>query len=284
MAASSLGSRLLGLAQACHPFPLAVVVALTALLGFVSADGGPDGSRLGLAVLAMFCSQLAIGWLNDYRDRDTDREFQPWKPVPSGLVPAEWLPWSSLAALAVSFLAGIALGPAPLALLAVGTAAGLTYDLGLKDTRLSPLPFLLAFGVLPPFVWTALDAFRDDFLWLYAVASPLALAGHIANVLPDLDADTAAGRRSIAVVLGRSRSLWLLAASLAAPPALVAATSLFAGYDAVWLGATLLVYAALIAGAAAGYGRIAGRGGDVFAFRCVVVAAVLFAVGWLAAA
>ena len=49
--------RLRGLARASHPFPLTVVVTLTALVGFVSASGSPDADRLVLLVTAMLLSQ-----------------------------------------------------------------------------------------------------------------------------------------------------------------------------------------------------------------------------------
>src|SRR5688572_25858333 len=51
--------------QAAHPYPIAMVLSLTALVGLASADGEPPDDRLMLAVLSMLLSQLAIGWTND---------------------------------------------------------------------------------------------------------------------------------------------------------------------------------------------------------------------------
>jgi 4-hydroxybenzoate polyprenyltransferase len=198
------------------------------------------------------------------------------------LIAANWLPRASVLAALGSFALGAVLGPEPLVLLVAGTGAGLAYDLFLKNTGLSWLPFVIAFAVLPPYVWSALDVFRDDFLWLYFVASPLTLAVHVANTLPDIESDASAGRRSVAVALGRRRALWLLSAALAAPVALLAVTLPWVEHESTLLGATLTGYGALLAGAAIAYSRL-GRSTDVWAFRCVVVAAVLFASGWLAA-
>jgi 4-hydroxybenzoate polyprenyltransferase len=269
--------------QAAHTFPLVMVLALTALIGVVSSAGDFDPGRLALVVLAMLGSQLAIGWTNDYRDRESDRIFQPSKPVPAGLVPATWLPWASLIAAGVSFAAGTALGPLPLAFLVVGTSAGLAYDLGVKDTRLSWLPYLIAFAVLPPFVWTALDVYEDDFLWLYVVGAPLAVAGHIANVLPDIETDAAAGRSSIAVTQGRRGSLKILSACLLMPPLLLLVTLPFVQYDWPVLAVALSAYCALVFSAALAYRGLPERQSAVTGFRCVVIAAVGFAAGWLAA-
>ncbi len=71
---------------ACHPYPLAMVMTLTALIGLASSDGSPDLYRFVRVLLGMFYSQLAIGWSNDYLDRDSDAVYQPSKPIPSGLV------------------------------------------------------------------------------------------------------------------------------------------------------------------------------------------------------
>jgi 4-hydroxybenzoate polyprenyltransferase len=164
-------SRLRGLARAAHPFPLAAVVTLTALIGIVSAEGATDIRKLALLGVAMLLSQLAIGWTNDYLDRERDAAAQPDKPVPSGEVPAGWLPAASVKALAGSFAAGAALGSEALLLLIGGTLCGLVYNAWLKQTPLSWLPYVLALALLPLYVWTALDVYRNDFLWLYAVGT-----------------------------------------------------------------------------------------------------------------
>jgi 4-hydroxybenzoate polyprenyltransferase len=237
--------------------------------------------RLALALAAMLFSQLAIGWTNDYVDRETDAIYQPTKPIPSGLVSAASLPPATVLAVVVSLGAGVLLGLVPLAFLVAGTAAGLAYDLVLKDTRVSPLAFVLAFAVLPPFVWSSLHIFRSELLGLYVVGTPLALAAHIANVLPDIETDAAAGRFNLAVVLGRARSRRLLLLSLLLTPALLVATLAFIGYSGPTLAASLTVYGVLLAAAAIAYQR-PGRHADVWGFRYVVLASVLFAAGWLA--
>jgi 4-hydroxybenzoate polyprenyltransferase len=266
---------------ASHPFPLAAVVALTALAGVASTDGSPDWGRLGLALLAMLASQLAIGWSNDYLDRDADAVFQPSKPVAMGLVDARWMPAAIAIALIVSLLAGIALGLVPLAFLLIGTAAGLAYNAGVKATRFSFLPFVVALGVLPPFVWSALNVYRDELLGLYLVATPLAPAAHLANILPDFETDRAQGRRTLAVALGRARAFAILAGCLLLTLVLLALSTVWIAYDAATLAVTLVIYlgfSAMGLAMLARHGRLARAG-----FRCVVLGSVAFAAGWLAA-
>jgi len=229
----------------------------------------------------MSLSQLAIGWTNDYVDRQTDAMYQPAKPIPAGIVDASSLPTLIVGAVFASFALGTMLGMAPLAFLAIGTGAGLAYDLALKDTRYSPLAFVVAFAVLPLYVWASLDVFRNELLALYLVGSPLAVAVHLANVLPDIEGDTAAGRRNLGVILGRERSLQAIGDSLAAPPLLVAVTLPWLDYSRSLLAGVLIGYGILTAVAALSYTK-PGREASVWGFRFVVLASVLFASGWLA--
>jgi len=279
---------------AAHAFPLTAVMALTALIAIVSADGEPDASRLFALLVAMLGSQLAIGWSNDYLDRDADALYQPWKPVVRGEIDATKMPFAISCALIVSLAAGVTLGWLPLLLLVMGTSAGLSYNVWLKNSRLSALPYVVALGVLPPFVWTALDVYKDDFLGLYLVATPLALGAHLANVLPDVESDRAQGRTTLAVALGTTRSLVVLALSLFAPlPLIVVArralddsSEVADFYEASVLVPVVALYVVLVAIAGALYAadfRTRSRDIWVWAFRCVVLASVLFAVGWLAA-
>jgi 4-hydroxybenzoate polyprenyltransferase len=264
-----------------------MVLCLTALIGLASTGGSPAWGRLALVLVAMLFSQLAIGWTNDYVDRVADARHQPYKPVPAGLVPAGLVPAGLLiigskGALIVSLIAGILLGPAPLAFLIAGTAAGLAYNFWLKNTRLSALAFVVAFAVLLPFAWTGLDAFRDRYLMLYPIAIPLTLAVHLANTLPDLPADRGAARRNLSVALGRTRSLVLLAVSVLLPPALALVAALWLQYDALPLGAGSAVYGMLLALAAIFYAA-GTRDAEVWAFRAVAVGAIVFVFAWLAA-
>ncbi|HXH22116.1 MAG TPA: UbiA family prenyltransferase [Dehalococcoidia bacterium] len=271
---------LLGLAQASHPFPVAIVLALTALVGI--ASGPADAYRLALATLAMLLSQLAIGWSNDYLDREYDRAHRPEKPVPAGLVPARVLPPLTAAALASAVAVGAALGPDVLGLLLAGTACGLGYNLALKRTPFSWAAYVLAFALLPAYVWAALDQFRGELWWLYVVGAPLALAAHIANTLPDLAEDASSGQGGLVARLGRRRAIALLFGCLALPPASTALTALWLEYAWRILLPALAGYAVFVSAAATAYRSVARRNASL-AFRLIGVAAVLLASAWLAA-
>lgn len=274
-----LGQRLVAWLQAAHPYPIAMVLSLTALIGLASADGGPNFARLAVAVLAMLLSQLAIGWTNDYVDRESDAMHQPWKPVASGAIEPGHLPAAAAAAtIAALVLAGF-LGWLSLVFCLIGTAAGLAYDLRLKDTPFSWLPYVIAFAALPPFVWSAIDVFRNEFLFLYVVASPLVLAAHIGQTLPDIEADRQAKRYGVVAALGASGAGKLLLLCLIAAPMPALLSALWLEYDLALLVPTLLVYALLLALATTLYRQSRQRA----AYRPIALASVLFSAGWLAA-
>ncbi len=271
--------RLVGLVKATHPFPLVAVVTLTGLIGLTTSGRETENGKLALVILAMFLSQLTIGWSNDYLDRHTDAIHQPSKPLAVGLVEAKWLPRLAFLACLGSFVAGAQLGAVPLLLLVIGTASGLAYNLGIKNTNVSWLPYVVAFAVLPPFVWSALHSFRNEFVWLYVVATPLTIAVHVANSLPDAATDQASGRAGIVTSLSPSAGLALLAIALLASPLLLGLSALFISFVHLWpvLGGAV-AYGVLVSGAAACYLQ---RRPDL-AFKFISIAGVIFTVGFLA--
>ncbi len=273
--------RIWGLAAASHPFPVAMVVTLTGVMGVASARGSLDGGRFALMLTAMLLNQLSIGWTNDYVDRDRDAVHQPDKPIPAGVVEARLVPPLVVIALVGLLAAGVALGPEALTLLAVGTAAGMVYNFGVKDTALSWLPYVVAFACVPPFVWLSLDVYRSELLWLYVIAPAFVVSMHLGQSLPDVESDPAVGRWGLAPRLGRQRALVVVFAGLALPPLLTAVSSAFVSYDAVRLSATLGVYAALVLAGALAYRRQPWERAADAGFRFLAVGAVLFIAGWL---
>ena len=160
--------------------------------------------------------QFGIGTVNDIVDAPRDAGRKAGKPIPAGLVSS-----SAARVLATAcFATGILLAAAasiPTGLLAViGIAIGLAYDLRLKGTAWSWLPFAVGIPILPVFGWIGVTGtLPAAFLVLLpaAVAAGAALA--IGNALVDVERDRAASVSSIAVALGPARA-WRVAAALMA--------------------------------------------------------------------
>ncbi len=182
-----------------------------------------DPGRVVLTSAAVLTGQLSIGWSNDLLDARRDAAVaRTDKPLATGALSAR----TARVACGVAVVATVALS------LATGLVAGLVhllavaigwgYNLGLKSTVLSWLPFALSFGLLPVFLTLAEPGAGLPPAWVPAAAALLGVGAHLVNVLPDLDDDAATGVRGLAHRVGeRPARLLAVAALLAASLVLV---------------------------------------------------------------
>src|SRR5512134_4088591 len=109
-----------------------------------------DAVRLGLSMTAL---QFGIGAVNDLVDAPADTGRKPGKPIPAGLVSTGEARTVAL----LAFAAGIGLvapsGAAAVGLAGIVIAVGLAYDLRLKGTAWSWLPFAVGIPILPVYGW-----------------------------------------------------------------------------------------------------------------------------------
>ncbi len=209
-----------GLIIGCHPGPvLAVTAGFTALA--LALGHGPAGSILVL--LAVLTGQLSVGWANDARDAGRDIQAgRRDKPVVRGWVTRETLWGAAVAAAAacipLSVLAGGAVGGAAHI---VAVACAWAYNLWLKTTVLSFLPYILSFGLVAPFLTYGLSPPRPPEPWTMATLSLLGLGAHLANGIPDIDTDRATGTEGIVARLGARMSANLSVLALLAASALL---------------------------------------------------------------
>uniref|UniRef100_A0AAU2JZZ0 UbiA family prenyltransferase n=1 Tax=Streptomyces sp. NBC_00049 TaxID=2903617 RepID=A0AAU2JZZ0_9ACTN len=181
----------MGLLGACHPVPATAVTLLAAALAAAAGLGLP---RAVATVCAVAAGQLSVGWCNDRADLRRDlAAVRRDKPLVRGTVRPAVVTRAAVLALLVcvplSLAAGLLAGTAHL----VGVAAAWGYNLRLKGTAVSWLPYALAFGLLPAFVTLGLPGAPWPPPWLMAAAALLGAGAHFANVLPDIDDDLAAG-------------------------------------------------------------------------------------------
>ena len=235
-----------------------------------------------LLAASMLLLQFGIGAANDWADASADATAQATKPVPAGLVPRP-----AAARIAVgAAVAGIALaalvGPLPLAVAAAGLATGLAYDLRLKGTRWSWLPFAVGIPLLPVFAWVgASGSLPVSFAMLMPIAMVAGAALAVANAVADLEHDLGAGTETVATSLGldRARRIGTALQGLVIVAALGSAA--FLGGDAAWVAVAAAGSIVVLVGLALGWsGRPATRrrGWEVQAVGVGIVAA-----GWLGA-
>src|SRR5258707_2138368 len=197
--------RLRWLVLVTHPVPSAMYVVATlfcALLASAAAHRSPSVPKLALVWLALACPKIATVALNHYRDWELDAAGKRDKPIVRGLI----APWHavalSLAATLVRVAALLPLGWGVLLLGFVIEGLGLAYDFGLKGTALSALLFAVYFPLFPLLAWAVFGRWQPFLPWLLPLGAALGIAMNVANTLPDLDADLAAGVRGLPQLLG----------------------------------------------------------------------------------
>jgi 4-hydroxybenzoate polyprenyltransferase len=259
-----------GLIVAAHPLPSLAVTGFAS--GWALAVGLRPG-RAALLALAVLLGQLSIGWCNDWVDAPRDRAVgRRDKPVVQGLVPVRLLGICAVVALGCCAGASAALGVRPGLALLVVAACGWAYDLLLKPTVASPLPYAVAFGTLPAVATLAAEPPWWPAAGILAGGALLGTAAHFANTVGDVDQDAVTGVRGLPQRLGPIASLRVSAVlvALAACALLTAAT----GAGAVPL--SLLAAGAVLAACGAGLaGRMAGRGRTAFRLTLGAVALVV---------
>ncbi len=243
---NGLAGHLLGLLLVTHPLPSALYVVMTALLAWLAAatrHARPAAGTLALMLLAVAGAQVAIGSLNDYCDRALDAASnRQEKPLVSGLI----APWEALAltivASVVVLLALIPLGPVAFALGLLIEVLGLAYDLRFKGTPISALLFAVYFPLFPLFAWSVFGHWQPFLPCLLPFGAALGIAMNIANSLPDLDADIAAGVCGLPHLLGFRRGLalaWALPLLVLAGMWLLSLTSVVPAHGVGMLVASL---------------------------------------------
>jgi 4-hydroxybenzoate polyprenyltransferase len=257
-----------------HPGPsLLVTVVLVAIAG-LAGRGVPDGVRVLQLVGAMLPVQLCIGVVNDVVDLSADTASKPYKPLVRGVIGRSTAIVLGLVLGAIGLASAATINGPTLGLDALALAAGLSYDLGLRRTPLSWVPWWGGMAVLPLEGYASAGAIPSSLLVLIPLAGLIAIGLHFANALPDIDGDRIAGRRSLPVIVGVNGSRW------AGPIALVAAGAL-ALILAGPLGQAGLVFFAGVTALLFGVVAVTATRSKT-PFPVLAVATAVFAVTWLA--
>lgn len=291
-----------------HAYALVVMARPVFLLGtlplYLSGVALAHHEGHDLRVLAAACGlglvwavQVMTHYNNEYWDVETDAAIDGSRRVAGGsnvlvegVVPRATAYAAAVAALAlavalsVGTVVALDVGLGVLALTAVAVAAGWFYSappLALASRGVGAVTVGTATGVLVPATAYYLQASTlSAGLWtLCAPLFVLAFATSLATALPDIDADRLAGKRTLAVRLGRRRAVGLLLAAVVVGWGLFGHAVLF-GRTGI-SPATLLVVPVLVAAVARFAPRAAAN--SVAASERVAVATVAN-LGWASAA
>jgi len=260
-----------------HPFP-SVLDGLVS--GAVAALAGAGLDRVLPIAAAMTMAQLGIGTLNDVVDAPRDAGRKPGKPIPARVVGRRSARAAAVLWFAAAVLVASTIAPVLAALTVVVIGIGLTYDLVLKGTAWSWVPFAVGVPILPVYGWLgATGTLAPAFAIVVpaAVAAGAALA--IGNSLVDAERDASAGDTSVAVRLGPARASGVAVVLLLGVGTLAVTSAAADGAGT----ATLAIAASASVPVAA---VLLARGRDAavreWAWRVEAVGLALLAVTWVA--
>lgn len=250
---------------ACHPGPALAVTAIATMLA-ASVGRGWGIVAVGAAVAS---GQLAVGWSNDYLDRERDADAARGdKPIVRGEVAPRTVRRAAIVATVACVPLSLLSGPRAAGVHLVAVAAALGYNARLKATLASPLPFVIAFGALPVFVTLGAPGQPLPPAWAVVAAGSFGCGAHFINTLDDLDADRRQGIWGMPQRLGVLRSLCVGAALLGGAAAVLALAPSGAPTP---VGLAISACAVALVGAAIGVAR---RGHLEWCWRLTIVAAI----------
>jgi 4-hydroxybenzoate polyprenyltransferase len=206
------------------------------------------GAKSVLLAVAVLLGQASVGWSNDWIDAPVDiAAGRTDKPIPVGLVTRRVVGLGAVLALTGCVPASLALGwRAGVAHLGA-VASAWSYNLALKRTVLSPLPFFVSFGLVPVVVGAAVGGVRPP-VALDVASGLLGVAAHVTNAVEDIDIDATTGIRGLPQRLGLRAGTALSTATtfaavglfLTAPDRLRASSLMLGGVSVVLAGISLV--------------------------------------------
>jgi 4-hydroxybenzoate polyprenyltransferase len=258
------------LVVATHAAPTATVTAV--MTAFAASVGRGVGGTI-LVAATVLSGQLSVGWSNDYLDRFRDDVVgRTDKPILAGDVAAGTVWVAAVTAALVCVPLSLANGWRAGLVHLAGVAAAWSYNLGLKATWLSPLPYAIGFGALPAFVVLGLPGRPSPPVWLVAGGALLGLGAHFANVLPDLADDMATGVVGLPHRLGHAGSAFT-SAGLLLTATVVLSLGPSGGSAGVTIGGLAVAGCLVLAGSVVVLRR--GAAGSAAMFRVAMALALL---------
>jgi 4-hydroxybenzoate polyprenyltransferase len=197
-------SQIVGLLKASHFGPTMLVVSIVFLLSLTQFS---IIDSLFIALAFLF-GQFVVGWTNDLKDLPNDKAAMRMnKPLVAGTITEATLKISIGLALATALIVSLLspLGVSGTAIHFLGLLSATAYNLKLKATVFSVVPYIVSFASLPWAIYVAAEASPPT--WIVLGFILFASAFHFLNVLKDMDVDRDQEVMGLPQVLGRQKSI-----------------------------------------------------------------------------
>ncbi|HVA19926.1 MAG TPA: UbiA family prenyltransferase [Solirubrobacteraceae bacterium] len=276
-------ARALSALRLIHPFPTLMNALATGGLAELATRGRASVWTVAWLMLTMLAIQSTIGIVNDLRDRTLDVRSKPAKPLVRGTVSVHTARFAAVVTLLAAILLATRFGLISWLLAVGGLACGLLYDLWLKRTVASGLPYAVGLPLLPLWVWTATGRFCSELYAVIPLGLLLGLALHLANSLPDFDEDALAGVEGLVHRLGSEPAVALCWGSYALALICAVVSTAWVRYTPVILIPGVALAAAALLGAAALYRLLPRPASLQTGWTLLVVGTAALTLGWLGA-
>ncbi|MGA0884070.1 MAG: UbiA family prenyltransferase [Candidatus Nanopelagicales bacterium] len=199
------------LLDASHLIPTLLVTSITFLISLIHFSPLQSAQ----IAIAIFAGQLVVGWSNDLIDYPLDFEASRTnKPLVVNKITQSFLRKSIFIALVFAFVFSLF---SPLGLIGtlvhfLGILSATLYNLKLKATAFSPLPYVFSFALLPLAIYLAAGELPPA--WLPIAFALFATAFHFLNVLKDLSWDLTQNVHGLPQQIGRKNSIFIAASCI----------------------------------------------------------------------
>lgn len=210
--------------------PATLTAAISPVLVGSSLALEDEAFRIGATLAALFSAvaiQVGVNFANDLfdarRGADTPDRIGPARAVATGLISERQMTLGVWIAFGLATLGGVYLtavaGPIVILIGVAAIVAALGYTGGPFPYGYRALGEVFVFVFFGPIATVGSRFVQDETApldaWLMSVPVGLLITAIlVVNNIRDIDTDAVAGKRTLAVVLGRGRTRWLLAALL----------------------------------------------------------------------
>ena len=201
------------------------------MFGLGAATGGPvDGSDYLFGQLMVTMAQLTAHYANEYADVDADRAVEHRTPfsggsgvLVEGSLPVRSALWAARLTSVLTVLAAIVVADASILAAVLGLLAlTVSWAYSMPPVRLlnlgwGELATSLVVTLLVPVIGALVqtDTVPATLWWSAAVLVPVHMAMMLVFEIPDLQSDSAAGKRVLAVRIGRRATVVMIGSLLA---------------------------------------------------------------------
>ena len=249
-------------------------MAVTALATAMALAAGIH-ARSALLAVAVLCGQVSVGWSNDAIDAPLDiAAGRRDKPIVTGEISRATVAWCAGVALLVDVPLSLALGWRAGLRPPAAVALAWSYNLGLKRTVFSVVPYAIAFGLLPVVVAAMLPGAPLPKRALVLAGAGCGTAAHFANTVGDTAEDAMTGVRGLPQRVGPAASTLIAGGFIAFA---VVCVLIAAGPTPLTVGAAVIDLAIAAALPLALRAPTARR----LAFRLVIVAVAVLVVAFV---